>query len=136
MIEENKALSFLIETVLEKHYQTVAVTDSNFAIQQLVSGESFDLMIVSIDAESSGNFQLLHHVSTSSVLNKMPVVVLSNAENTILQQKCERIGIAAFMRKPFDPQLFVQRMDELTFIKPASQVTRKKINVFNLNFYL
>ncbi len=136
LVEENKALSFLIETVLEKNYQTVPVADSNFAMQQLMPGGHFDLVIISIDEVTSANFQLLHHLSTSSLLKKMPIVVLSNAQNIILQQDCEAIGISAFMRKPFDPQLFAQRIDELTFVRSTTQITRKKINVFNLNFYL
>ena len=135
LVEENTALSFLIETLLEKNYHTIQVSDSFHAVKELVAGAQFDLLIICIDDIESDRFELLHHVSTSSLLSTIPVLVLSNSEDRELQEKCRPGNAALFLHKPFDPQLFVEKIDEITFLTTANHLTRKKINLFNLNFY-
>src|SRR5687768_1142993 len=136
LVEENTALSFLIETLLEKNYHTIQVSDSFHAVKELVAGGQFDLLVICIDELTSDRFELLHHVSTSSLLRTIPVLVLSNSEDAELQEKCRAANVALFLHKPFDPQFFVEKIDEITLLKTTNQVTRKKINLFNLNFYL
>ena len=135
LVEENTALSFLIETLLEKNYHTIQVSDSFHAVKELVAGAHFDLLIICIDEVASDKFELLHHVSTSSLLRTIPVLVLSNSEDRELQEKCSAGNVALFLHKPFDPQFFVEKINEITLLKTTHQVTRKKINLFNLNFY-
>ena len=135
LVEENTALSFLIETLLEKNYQTIQVSDSFHAVKELVAGSHFDLLIICIDEVASDRFELLHHVSTSSLLSTIPVLVLSNSEDPELQEKCNAGKVALFLHKPFDPQFFVEKIDEITLLNTPNQVTRKKINLVNLNFY-
>ena len=135
LVEKNTALSFLIETLLEKNYHTVHAGDSFHAVSAL-AGQNFDLLIICIDDEASDNFELLHHVSTSSLLRTIPVLVLSNSADSKLEEKCLDNNVALFLHKPFDPEFFVQKIDEITRAKASNQITKKKINLFNLNSYL
>ncbi len=136
LVEENQAISFLIETLLEKNYTTNKVSDSFFAMKELHSNKSFDLILISIDSSESDNFQLLKHIQSSSLLNNIPIMVISNATITGLEIACNQLNIAAYVRKPFDPLVLLQKADEITRsnTNKQRQETRKKITLFNFSF--
>ncbi len=134
LVEESKSISFLIGTLLHKHYDTIRVANSNYAMVELLSGKRFDLVILSIDSIGSDIFELLGHISSSSLFKTIPVLVLSNSFDHQLQEACRNAGIAGFLHKPFDPVVFVQKTGELSLVQQSNQLTRKKTNLFNLNF--
>src|SRR5829696_5873105 len=101
LVDQNKAISFLIETLLEKQYEVYPVQDSYFAISELASNKSFDLISLSIDSKHDENFQLLQHLKTSSLLRKIPVLVLASGSEATLETECEELGVGAYVEKPF-----------------------------------
>ncbi|MEO6719362.1 MAG: response regulator [Ferruginibacter sp.] len=135
LVDKNKAISFLIKTLLEKEYETFQVQDSYFAIKELRSNKTFDLIIISLDSKYDDNFQLLQHIKSSSLLKHLPVLVLANANDTNLENECVESGIEAYVEKPFDPLMFLQKIKGLLSIKQTIEPIKKHLKIFNLNFY-
>jgi response regulator RpfG family c-di-GMP phosphodiesterase len=133
LVEESKSISFLIGTLLHKDYDTIRVSESNYAMLELLSGKRFDLAILSIDSIESETFELLRHMSSSSLYKTIPVLVLSNSFDNQLQEACWNAGITGFLQKPFDPVVFVQKTGELSLVQQSNKKTRKRLNFFNLN---
>ncbi|CAN5660232.1 N/A [soil metagenome] len=136
LVEENQAISFLIETILEKKYTTRKVADSFFAMKELLSNRLFDLILISIDSSESDNFHLLKHIHSSSLLNNIPVIVLSNSTSTGFEIACRQLKIADYIRKPFDPLVLLKKATDITNKNTTEQQeqTRKKITLFNFSF--
>ena len=135
LVDENKAISFLIKTLLEKEYETCHVQDSYFAIKELRADTTFELIIISLDSKYDENFQLLKHVKSSSLLKNMPVLVLAKQNDANLENECAELGIAAYIEKPFDPLIFLQKIREILLTKQKNELNKKRIKIFNLSFY-
>ena len=73
-IEGCSAISYLINTVLSKDYAVTSVKNSVAAIQHLQLDLQKDLIILDIPDKNSDNYALLEHISTSSVLGKIPTM--------------------------------------------------------------
>ena len=125
LVENNRAITFLIGTLLEKHYDILQVPDSRYAMQELFVNHSPDLIIISVDSMQSDNSQLIHHVWSSSLLKYVPLIILGDNES----EQFEVPGNARFILKPFDPIQFIDIADELTSIK-SGEIINKKINLF------
>jgi len=135
LVDKNQAISFLIASLLEKNYETVQVSNSYYAMQELFSNKAFDLIIVSIVLDNADSYQLIQHVKSSNLLKDIPVMVLAHSSVVNLEQDYKQLGVAEFIRKPFIPQTLVQKTEELTFIQQPRVITRKRTSIFNLNFW-
>ncbi len=135
LVDKNQAISFLIATLLEKNYETVQVTNSYYAMQELFSNKAFDLIIVSIVLDNADSYQLIQHIKSSNLLKDISVMVLAHSSVVNLEPDYKQLGVAEFIKKPFIPQILVQKTDELTFIQQPKIISRKKASFFNLNFW-
>ena len=136
LVEESKAISFLVQTLLEKKYDTCLAQDSYYAIKEMVSQKHFDCIIISMDSKDSDSFHLLQHVTSSSVYKHIPVMVLANRHEAGLEAECTRLGIAGYVEKPFDPQVFSKKIDDLLLAGPIAKPIKRPVKIFNLNFYI
>ena len=135
LVDQNKAISFLIETLLEKQYEVCPVQDSYFAINELASNKSFDLIIVSVDSKQDDNFQLLQHLKTSSLLRKIPVLVLANGSDANLGNECAELCVEAYVEKPFDPLIFLYKINTLLLGRNENKPVKRHLKILSLNFY-
>lgn len=135
LLVENKAISFVLKTTLEKKYTVTSVENSFLAMQTLLSDKHFDLLILSMDDKESENYEFLQHVSTSSMLNNIPVVLLSNSTDDSFKLSCEEMGVVKFMEKPFDPVVLQEVVHNLTSAGENGQIIQKKRTIFNLNIF-
>ena len=136
LVDKNQAISFLIATLLEKNYETVQVLNSYYAMQELFSSRTFDMIIVSIVLENADSFQLIQHIKSCNLLKDIPVMVLAHSSVANLESDYKDLGVAEFIKKPFIPQILIQKTEELTFIQQPRIIIRKKASFFNLNFWL
>jgi CheY-like chemotaxis protein len=132
-VDENKAMNFLLETVLLKRYTLTAAQNSFSAMKVLSLRRDFELIIISINELESENFELLQHISSSTMLKHIPVVVLSNSDDEKLKQLCKQQNVVGFLKKPFDPISLVEKIDAALLSDEEPGFAKKKI--FNLNFY-
>ena len=135
LVDQNKAISFLIETLLEKQYEVTPVQDSYLAIHELGSNKCFDLIIISIDSKQDDNFQLLLHLKTSSLLRKIPVLVLANNTDANLENECAELVVESYVEKPFDPLVFLYKINNLLLGGQESKPIKKHVKILSLNFY-
>jgi CheY-like chemotaxis protein len=133
-IEDCNALSYLITSVLSKDYAVTSVETCVDAIRHLHGDYKKDLIILDISDSASDNFELLEHMSTSSVLGKIPTVVISNSDDETLRKKTVQLGASLFLTKPFDPVYLSDRVKDLVYQNSDAPV-RKRKTVFNLNIF-
>ena len=135
IIQDSKALRYLIATTLSEKYLIKSVQTSNQAMQLFISNEEIDLVILDIASGSSESFELFEHISSSSILKDIPVVVLSGNNDEELRKNVLEMGASAFIAKPFDPVVLKAEIDRILLVDVA-EVIHKKKRVFNLNINL
>jgi response regulator RpfG family c-di-GMP phosphodiesterase len=101
---------------------------------QLQSDVHRDLIILNIPHSQSDNFELLEHISTSSVLNDICRVVISDSDDEQLKHKTVELGASLFIKKPFDPVFLSDKVRELIDMN-ESPLDKKRRFSFNMNIF-
>lgn len=68
------------------------------AMKKLQSQDETDLIILDIPNDTSDNYKLLQHISTSSVLSNIRTVVISNSDDPSLKHKTAELGVSLFLQ--------------------------------------
>lgn len=133
-IENNSPVGYLISTVLKKDYAVTRAFSCAQAMRELQSKNETDLIILDIPNDTSDNYKLLQHISTSSVLGNIRTVVISNSDDPSLKHKTAELGVSLFLTKPFDPVYLSDKVRELTSVYAKTGARKKRIP-FNLNIF-
>ena len=134
-IENSSAIGYLISTVLKKDYTVTRVSSCNEALKQLQGKAEKDLIILDIPDSNSENYELLKHISTSSVLSNIRTVVISNSDDEQLKNKTVELGASLFLTKPFDPVFLSSRVKDLVEDVKANTSRKKRRIPFSLNIF-
>lgn len=134
IIEDCKAINYLISTILKKDFNITSVKNTADAISQLQSDIHRDLIILNIPRLESENFEFLEYMSTSSVLNDICRVVISDSKDEQLKNKTAELGASLFLTKPFDPVYLSDKVRELINLNENSFGKKRKFS-FNMNIF-
>ena len=134
IIEDCNAMNFLISTVLKKDFNITSAKNGIDAMHQLQSDLNRDLIILNISDIESDNFQLLEHISTSSVLKDIRRVVISDSNDEQLKSKSAELGASLFITKPFDPVLLSDSVRDLIKLNETSFGKKRKFSI-NMNIF-
>lgn len=132
-IEDCGALSFLMNTVLQKDFTVTSVPDYGQAISHLQQDLDKHVIIMNIDNADSDNYALLEHISSSAILNNIRTVVISNSDDETLKNKTVELGASLFLTKPFDPVYLSDSVKNMTRSE-EKEVKRNRFS-FNMNIF-
>ena len=134
IIEDCKAINYLISTILKKDFNITSVKNTADAMSQLQSDIHRDLIILNIPRLESENFEFLEYMSTSGVLNDICRVVISDSNDEHLKNKTAELGASLFLTKPFDPVYLSDKVRELINLNGNSFGKKRKFS-FNMNIF-
>ena len=113
IIEDEQELVLGLATLLKsRKYLTVAAYDSLYGIS-LAHQENVDLIILDLGLPAGGGFYVLENLRKSIKTNSIPVLVLTARTEKELEEKALKLGAAAYMHKPFDPEELLSRISEI-----------------------
>jgi len=111
-VNGNKAMNYLLQTILEKDYQFVPVSDVFGAVRHLKTNKKICALIIDLDDYPQQSWELIEHIK-SSVLFKVPVIVLTTENDELLRQKCYMFEVDEIFFKPFNPLDLIAAMNSL-----------------------
>lgn len=132
-IEKSRPICFLIETLLKDKYAVLSFENNYLAMERIASGNTTDLIILSIENVQDENVEFLYHLGTSSLLRNIPVIILSNTNYEELKSVCLESNVHAFFAKPFNPLELIEKINQTILTTNESQILYKKRKIFNLN---
>ena len=103
VIDDSKAIRFLLQAVLSKDYQVVTAPDACSAMQWLAKKELPDLIIVDPQLPDVQDWELVGEFTSSALYRDIPLIVLSAFDKTTTAAKCYQFGVADFFIRPFNP---------------------------------
>jgi DNA-binding response OmpR family regulator len=101
-VNGNKAMNYLLKTILEKDFQFVPVNDVFYGMHYLRTNKRIEVLIVDVDYQPQQSWELIEHIK-SSKLYQIPVIVLATENTEILRQKCYELEVDEIFFKPFNP---------------------------------
>jgi two-component system, chemotaxis family, chemotaxis protein CheY len=102
-IDDNKAIRFLLQTVLGRDFQIVTVPDGYSAMYYLAHRSLPDLIIADPQLPDMEDWEFIKQVSSSGMYGDIPILVLSGLDRQQTEMRCQEFGAAGYYMKPFNP---------------------------------
>ena len=101
-VNGNKAMNYLLKSILEKNYPFVPANDVFHGMYQLKSNKQISVLVIDLDFQPQQSWELIEHIK-SSRLYQIPVIILATENSEMLRQKCYDLEIDEIFFKPFNP---------------------------------
>jgi two-component system sensor histidine kinase RpfC len=95
----------------------------------LLEANQYDLMILDMYMPDMGGLDIIKIHRATHLRDRTPVMILTANAMIEAQRECEAAGVDSYMTKPFDPQLMLDTVAQLT---SSSQATVDRPYVLNL----
>jgi CheY-like chemotaxis protein len=115
-VNGNKAMNYLLQTILEKESDFIPVSDVFQAMHVLRREKTVMALIIDLDLQQQQAWELIEHIKSSKLFH-LPVIVLATDNDDTLRQKCYEYEVDEIFFKPFNP------LDLIAAIKSLTNVT-------------
>ena len=116
LVEDNEDLQRYISVLLQQDYRLSIANNGKIAFDYLNNCEIKDrpaLIISDVMMPEMDGFQLLQYLKNSPYYQKIPVIMLTARVNPDDRLKALRIGVDAYLTKPFLEEELLVRIDNL-----------------------
>lgn len=103
VIDDSKAIRFLLQTILGKKYKVITAADGCSAMHWLSQKNLPDVIIADPQLPDMQNWELMEYIISSGLYGGIPVIALSSLDKNETRIKCEELGIDNIFFKPFNP---------------------------------
>lgn len=111
-------------------YHTVIVSDGWEAWNAL-HNEEFDLLLTDLEMPRMNGYELVQEVKRDSVLQEIPIVVLSSRTGETSRERVRQAGADCFVTKPIKPLVLLKAIRE--FLPIEEHLVTRKIIIFATN---
>lgn len=109
IVEDNRDIGTLYQRALYSHKHTI-MHDAETALENLQT-EKYDLIILDMHLPNKPGIEVLKYIRHELNDTTTPVFVIS--ADDLLRQPCEKIGIQAWMTKPIELDVLMEKAAEL-----------------------
>src|SRR5687768_9447737 len=106
VVEDDTALSWLLEKILVSKYRVVRASDGLKAWAWLAEGHGCDLVISDVNLPFISGRELLENLKASSLYEQIPMLMLSALPDE--DEICMELGASEYVTKPFNPYRLLQ----------------------------
>jgi DNA-binding response OmpR family regulator len=113
VIDDSKAMRFMLHTILEKHYKVISVPDGLSAMYYLRNAQQPDLIIMDPELPDFNDWELVKYLTGNHLFSGIPLMVISGEDEESTRAKAVNCGVADFFLKPFNPLRLFEAVDNL-----------------------
>lgn len=131
VVDENPYVVDVLVQTLGKDFKITVANSGQEAARLLIQGNRFDCVLSELELPFFNGLELTKLIRMSRISSQIPVVILSNIQDSATRIQCLEQGVDAFLSKPFNPlevkaklQALLRRVDAPVseFQKPFSPV--------------
>jgi DNA-binding response OmpR family regulator len=113
VIDDSKAIRFMLHTILRKHYKVTSVADGVSAMYCLRKNALPDLIILNPELTDFPDWELVKYMQSSHLYSSIPLLVLSNQPEEDIRVNSIKYGVVDFFQKPFNPLRLLESVDNI-----------------------
>jgi len=103
IVEDHDSLRYIIGAFLSKNFEVVGARNGLEAMGWLSKGVMPDVIVTDARMPELDGASFLSNIRCSGLFSKIPVVIISGADSNDEEQQFQKLGISAYIRKPFNP---------------------------------
>lgn len=111
-INSNKAMNYLLQTVLADRYNYLSVEDIYTAVTELKHNKEIKAIIFDLDFYGKEAWDFIQHLGTSRLYQK-PLFVITCDHSKSMTDKILEAKVYDFFHKPFSPHDIARAIDEI-----------------------
>ena len=132
-IDDDSFIRRIIHQVLSHEYDLTSAVNGVEAMTWLEKGNIPDIIVTDLCMPLLSGQEVISLVRSSSLYRAVPIVVLSNLDDTALKVKCLDQGADDFLAKPFNPLELKSRIKALLRRKDEHRVLRQDFTLTRLS---
>ncbi|MGN6618633.1 MAG: response regulator [Ilyomonas sp.] len=132
IIDDDEAIFTLLKQIFIKKYSVYTAYDGVEALCYLSDKLIPDLIITDLNMDNINGYELIKHLSSSKILNKIPVIVLSNMPRIETEDLKRYPIVAEVFAKPFDPLVLSNFVGKLLSGKNTTIFNHIKLSSGNI----
>ena len=113
VIDDSKAMRFMLHTILKKHYKVVSVPDGLSAMYYLRNAKQPDLIIMDPELPDFNDWELVKFLTSSHLYSAIPLMVITGENEDVTRARSVNYGVADFFLKPFNPLRLLEAVDNI-----------------------
>lgn len=122
VIDDSKAMRFMLHTILKKHYKVISVPDGLSAMYYLRNAPQPDLIIMDPELPDFNDWELVKYLTGSHLFSGIPLMVISGENEEDTRAKSVNYGVADFFLKPFNPLRLFEAVDNIMVNRIAEKI--------------
>jgi DNA-binding response OmpR family regulator len=122
VIDDSKAIRFMLQTILRKHYKVTSVADGVSAMYCLRKNALPELIILNPDLIDFPDWELVRYLQSSHLFSSIPMIVLSNQSEEETRINSIKYGVVDFFQKPFNPLRLLESVDNILVGNTLSKI--------------
>ena len=119
LLEDDLSMRFFLKTLLDQDFEIALGKDGLEGMQCLLAGAEPDLIIIGLSMFGKDGLVFLRQLSISEFYGNIPVVVIGSQKDQTCMKQCLELGVKAFFIKPFDPQKFHNKIQQVLQPSPV-----------------
>lgn len=112
VVEDDDSIRFMLEQLLEQHFDVTLVPDATTALQ-MVNSRKFDLIVLDIGLPDMNGIELLEHIRDIPEYKNRPVAALTGYALPGEHRRSARRQFDDHISKPFVPEELIARLKQL-----------------------
>ena len=113
ILEDDQNMRLFLKAYLEDHFEVVTAKDGYEGMKRILAGVKLDLIVVDASLSGINSVALLTQLRESDFSWNIPVVVIGSKHAQDELRQCLDLGVAAIFVKPFDPQKFLNKIQQV-----------------------
>lgn len=110
IIDDNHLRRSTLAYQLQNQGYAISTASSDEQPIALLATDSFDLVLISAEIASSGNFTLLQQIRHNDKLSHLPVIIIADYQNSSTVAQCLEQGATDYLLVPVNPTLIKKRI--------------------------
>jgi DNA-binding response OmpR family regulator len=137
IVDSTPGIRELCRKHLEPEGFRVLVTENDRKAINAIRRILPDILLIDITAPDRSNFQAIEEMKADPVTSDIPILVLSVRNGSTSVEKALRMGADEFLKKPFDADELVARVNKVIrlnqtrqeFLKASEELIRSQLNI-------
>lgn len=130
IVEDDRASRDFFANMFMGKYKVAALATGKEALQYLiVNYKTIAIMLLKLELPIVDGKTLLKAMSGKGMLDKMPVIVLSDTNKTEDAIECYQLGAVDFISKPFVEEIVRRRVENIIELYMSKKALEQKIDV-------
>lgn len=118
--DDDELIVEVVRAALEERGHIVGALDDGIAVKNVVEFKKFDLVILDCSMPGLPGVEALRQMRNSVASYSVPVLMLTGRRSEADEEIARRAGADDYLRKPFDPDQLVARVEDLLARKRRS----------------